>query len=685
MAQNNSPFKQANKVQDDKITNQEFELLLKDISDLYTAEELEEIRTAFTMMKSSGKQKAKLIRPIVPIEKWITDPYYVGPDAENIYPFWREEIIRIFNSPIKINQVVLTGAIGIGKTTAATLAIIRKIYELSCYEHIAALFNLFGVSRIAFAYLSVTREQAMNTGFSLLLEWFDSIPYFKEKFKRKDKLDSMIIWPQERLLITFGSVANHFIGMNLFGSILDEANYFSGRKKDDADFKMNTKVSELYTQIVTRSQSRFIIDGINHSFSIVVSSSTVNSSFTNQIIESSKDDPHTVVVSPALWDVKPQNYKGKKFIVFAGGDNLDPTIINNLEDLNFLLESFGKRPITMNIDVMDAYDLVPTDVQVKLIKVPVEHRQAFQSDILIALQDLAGFSVSSANKLFYSNTAYNKVVEPNLKHPFSRREIVLSTTQISTQAGYLPLKSYLLPNIVFKNKHMPRFMHLDLALTNDSLGISMCHISGWKNIYKRDIEYERLDDEGNYLVEDEIKIPIIEFDFMLKINPPKKPNRISLAKVRDFIVYLKQELGIKFGLITADQFQSAQLIQELAELGFPTGYQSVDRTAEAYLAFTNLIYEERVKIYDYEPFRKELFSVIYYPAKNKVDHLNELSKDVSDSVVGSAFNAIKSLDKSDIQEQALTDLFVIANSGNDSQQDAIKQALDTLVAAIIRR
>lgn len=512
-----SPFSQVDIKRTDEVTSEEFDSLLKDIRDLYTPEELEEIRTAFTMMKSSGKQKAKLIRPIIPIEQWIEDPYYVGPDVENVYPFWKEEVIRIFQSPVTINQVVLTGAIGIGKTTAATLAIIRKIYELSCYEHIAALFSLFGVSRIAFAYLSVTREQAMNTGFSLLLEWVDSIPYFKEKFKRKDKIDSMIIWPQERLLITFGSVANHFIGMNLFGSILDEANYFNGRSKDDADFKMNTKVSELYTQIITRSQSRFIIDGINHSFSVVVSSSTVSSSFTNQIIESSKDDEHTIVISPALWDVKPQNYKGKKFLVFAGGANLDPTIINNMEDLNGLLESLSKKPITMDIDVLDAFEILPADVQSKLIKVPAEHRQAFQTDILIALQDLAGYSISSASKLFSSNLAYNKCIEPSLKHPFSSRELTLSTTPIVSQAGYLPLKSYIIGNTAFKNKHMPRFMHLDLALTGDSAGISMCYISGWKNIYKRDVEYERLDDEGNYLVEDEIKIPIIEYDFMLRM------------------------------------------------------------------------------------------------------------------------------------------------------------------------
>ena len=57
----------------------------------------------------------------------------------------------------------------------------------------------------------------------------------------------------------------------------------------------------------------------------------------------------------------------------------------------------------------------------------------------------------------------------------------------------------------------------------------MCYISGWKSIYKQPSNYDP--DKTKYntgLVEDEIKIPIIEYDFMLKVNPPKKPNKISL-------------------------------------------------------------------------------------------------------------------------------------------------------------
>ena len=663
------PVKEQRKINLPDTHVKEFDKLLKNIKDLFSEDELGQIAQAYEQMKSSGKAEARLIRQVVPIEQWINDPYYVGPDVTNIYPFWKEKAIDVFSRPIedKINEIILTGAIGTGKSTFAVLCVLRVIYELSCYEHIAALFNLFGVSRIAFAYLSVTKEQAQNTGFALMTEWLDSIPYFKEKFKRKDRLDSMLIWPQERMIVTYGSVANHFLGMNLFGSILDEANFFAGRSKEDADIKMNSKVSGLYTQIMTRSESRFIINGINYSLSILVSSSTVESSFTEERIEKAKNNKHTYIVSPSLWDVKPGNYKGGHFLVYTGGDGIDPFVIDSIEDINTILQQKGLKQISHNLPLENAKAVLPINIQSRLLSVPDEHRASFQGDIIIALQDLAGYSVSAANKLFNSEKVYESCVNDALSHPFSREKIVISTTSVSTQEGYIPIKAYLRNDIIFNRLNMQRFMHIDLALTGDSLGIAMCYISGWQTIYKGESNYNDLDYDSEK-IEDEIKIPVLTYDFMLRIDPPKKPNKISLSKVRDFIVYLRNEKGINFGKITADQFQSEQMLQELEELGFNVGRLSVDRTADAYLGFTSLMYDGRVNFYDYKPFKREIFGVVYYPAKNKVDHTATGSKDVSDAVVGAAYNAIKSEDKTDVTQQSLVDIFIESNKGSDEEQ-----------------
>lgn len=169
-----------------------------------------------TEMKDSERKAARL-RKIVPIEEWINDTYYVGPDALFIYPYWKHHIINIFNSPVRINEVILTGGLGTGKTTIANIILLRKIYELSCYNNIPALFNLMTSSKIMLAYFNLNLGQALLTGYGQLKEMIDNCPYFQEHFSRNIKKDSEITWPQANMMVRFASGTQHTIGTNLIG------------------------------------------------------------------------------------------------------------------------------------------------------------------------------------------------------------------------------------------------------------------------------------------------------------------------------------------------------------------------------------------------------------------------------------------------------------------------------------
>lgn len=167
-------------------------------------------------MKDEEKKSARL-RDIVPIEEWIESPYYVGPDALSIYPYWKQHIINIFNSPTRINEVILTGGLGTGKTTIANIILLRRIYELSCYSNIPALFNLMASSKIMLAYFNLNLSQALLTGYGQLKEMVDNCPYFQEHFTRNQKKDSEIVWPQSNMMVRFASGTQHTIGTNLIG------------------------------------------------------------------------------------------------------------------------------------------------------------------------------------------------------------------------------------------------------------------------------------------------------------------------------------------------------------------------------------------------------------------------------------------------------------------------------------
>lgn len=218
---------------------------------------LENLVDTLVAMKDAEKKAARL-RDIVPIDEWLDSEYYVGPDALSIYPYWKQHIINIFNSPVRINEVILTGGLGTGKTTIANIILLRRLYELSCYSNIPALFNLMASSKIMLAYFNLNLGQALLTGYGQLKEMIDNCPYFQEHFARNNKKDSEIVWPQANMMVRFASGTQHTIGTNLIGSVLDEANFFSKTEKiTEASIQVQDKAKEIYTATRNRRKITF--------------------------------------------------------------------------------------------------------------------------------------------------------------------------------------------------------------------------------------------------------------------------------------------------------------------------------------------------------------------------------------------------------------------------------------------
>ena len=55
--------------------------------------------------------KPKLIKEMVPIEDWLEDPYYSGPDAVKLYPYWKKLLCELFKENSPYNEVILAGSI----------------------------------------------------------------------------------------------------------------------------------------------------------------------------------------------------------------------------------------------------------------------------------------------------------------------------------------------------------------------------------------------------------------------------------------------------------------------------------------------------------------------------------------------------------------------------------------------
>lgn len=627
---------------------------MADILDGLQDHELDIIKKLLKESEQKAEQalKPKQVRDIVPIEKWLDNEYYVGKDGARLYDFWKAELVDIFGIHAgQYNEIILEGGLGTGKSTAGIYMLIRKLYEMSCYENIPALYNLMSTATIVFMYFTISRQQAEIAGFGQFRDTIDTIPYFKEYFARDPNINSALRFP-ERVLFLQGSSTGHQIGLNLIATILDEANFFNQGQVSDK--QALSSVTTLHTSVINRGVSRFMTNGVNNSLSILISSPTYSSSYTQQRIAQAVTNPHTKVIKGRLWDVKPKGaYSSKMFPVFVGTEKLDPFIIEGTQDLGQLASTEG-----ITLGEGSTVEEVVRNSDPRMLSlvdfVPVDFKPSYEKDVIQSLQDISGISTMPQGRLFSSRVLLNACIDEDAPELFTKTELVVSTrdnSEANNIAHYLQAEP--------QKKQSTRYVHMDQSTTTDCTGMSSAYVSGY------------VDRDGQ-------KLPVVSIDFALRIKPPKPPEKISITRCRSFIIYLQKGLGLPLGLVTYDQFQSSESQQVLNEIGITAGQLSVDRTDEQYLTLVNLIFEGRLKAprQVVELMATEIFDLIHYRERRKVDHPPDGSKDVMDSIVGSVWNAITNDSQQD--EKRKEDGKNLARHNpkpEDEEQDIVQQQL----------
>ena len=590
-----------------------------------------------------GKE-AKLVREVVPIETWLNEEFYSGPSSSQLYPYWKNAIIKVFNSPKRINEVIITGSIGTGKSTAAIYMIAYRLYELSCYYPPQALYNLMNNSKILFAYFNITKDLAGQVGFSQLRDLIDTIPYFQNIFKRNERINSILEWPQSRIYMKPASTSNDVLGMNLISFFVDEANFFKGdgaSSKGNSINDVQSKARILYNSVRTRGKSRFVVNNEDYTFNVLVSSSMYESSFTEDRIKESAGDDNVMVFDAKIWEVKNvDTYSKEKFVVFSGNELIDPVICNSVAEVNYIRAHYRLPEVKCDTPNEAIQDIQDYDIKKRFIEVPMNFKKEFEGNIIQALQDIAGVPVAATGKLFSNRDSYSRALTGE-ESPFTQDQIVISTNANTTIQDYF--KKDWRPKDLAKK----RFIHFDQATSGDSYGAAQCYI-----------------DSVTY---DEYGLPKvnIKFDWMIRINPPKPPHKIDLAKVRSIIPWQEKMFGISYGMISYDTFQSAEAVQDLDKSGYPVQFRSVDKSDKEYLDLTELYYQGRIHHYRNEWYEKELFNLNWYRAQGKVDHPSVKeggTKDVSDAVCGSVANALEYPAVEEIQRESDIDWFLKGTS-----------------------
>lgn len=524
----------------------------------------------------------------VSIEKFITGPKYLN-QPKAVYPKVMEELIEINSG--KYIEVIFTGGIGSGKTTAALYTCAYQLYLLSLMRNPHEEYELDPSSEILFIFQNKTETLAKTVEYNRFKELIQDSPYFQEKFKfDPHRVKSRLIFPNRIEVVPVSGQETATIGQNVMGGIIDELNYMDvvSDSKKAVDGEDYDQAVRLYNSIARRRKSRFVNQGKLPGILCLVSSRRYPGQFTDKKEEQmrkeiKKNGASTIYLYDyRVWEVKPEGtFTDGTFHVFIGDNSRQPYVLEDDEEIN-----------TADRHLIDT--------------IPVDFRSDFDDDIINALREVAGKSTVSKNP-FMSNTA--KVAAafvPRHKSILSRLDVEFETEALE----------YYKPRFMRPDKM--RYVHIDLGLTSDSAGVVCGYVDRFMHVQRSNIVAELM--------------PVVNIDFALRVRPPRY-GEINFEKIRTLIYKLAGD-GLNIQWISFDSYQSVDSIQQLKQRGYQTGTLSMDTSTLPYEMLRTAIYDGRVSIPPCPRLQGELLGLERDMKKGKIDHPPRGSKDIADSLAG---------------------------------------------------
>ena len=503
--------------------------------------------------------------------------------ADEVYPKIKDEVARMCSGSYV--EAVLSGGIGIGKTTLALIATAYSLYELSCLKQPHKEFGLAQSSEIEFVFQSLKKELSKAVDYQRFKAMLDGSPYFQEVFRYDRGIESELRFPKRIIVKPLSGDHSAAIGQNVFGGVIDEVNFMAviENSKSAIDGGTYDQARQVYNAIARRRESRFMKQGRLPGMLCLVSSKQYPGEFTDRKIAEARTNPAIFVYDKRAWEVKPEGtFSGDWFHVFVGDATRKPRVLDPLE----------------------ADQLRATDDAPSVMAVPEEYRPAFASDLLAALRDIAGVSTLALHPFMLDIDAVTEC--------FGRVPSVLSRTE----CDFAGLRLQIYPKR-FVSPDEPRFAHVDLGLSGDSCGFAVGHVQGFADMHRGE-EIETL--------------PVVRLDCTLEIRPPRG-GEIAFENVRK-LLYKLRETGLNIKWVTLDSWQSVDTMQILKQRGFIAGLLSMDTSTVPYDVTKQAFYDRRILLPEHDRARTEVTRLERDPKTLKIDHPPHGSKDVADAIAG---------------------------------------------------
>jgi hypothetical protein len=519
---------------------------------------------------------------------------FLGPDYLNIEkgvrPGVKDELIELFGTEVNPERIakfrwgMFTGAIGIGKTTMASIILPYMVHWVLCLNDPQEFYNLLPGSRIAFMMMSTSEDQARETVFGDVKARIQHSPWFQNNWPIDPAFKNQIRFDKDIWILPGSSQETSFEGYNILGGILDEADSHKvTANKSYAEDGWNT--------INGRIDSRFQDRG----FLLTVGQMKKANGFASDKYKELVADPdnaHTVRMT--IWE----SLGWERFLKPDGTHD------------SFWYDRKRKEIVSEQAAKMLGY---PEHI----MEIPRVYEKNFRNKPEQALRDLAGIPPQAGDAFISLTHKIDEAVE-------RWRERYGSDSPVNTNPRRPQIEDW------FRDPTpLRRAVHLDIGISGngDAAGIVMGHVS-----HMVEVDNEEGDSEKPYI--------IIDCIIRVKASPGQE---VMISDLRGYIYELKAR-GFRIKDVTMDGFQSTDTMQQLRKKRYRVHYLSVDRSKLPYEDLRDALYEDRIEIPPYMTYlsagegetiliaNRELEQL--EDTGKKVDHPANGSKDVADGLAG---------------------------------------------------
>lgn len=518
---------------------------------------------------------------------------FLGPDYLNIEkgirPGVREELIELFGEEVNGHRIaryrwgMFTGAIGIGKTTMASIILPYMVHWVLCLKDPQEFYDLLPGSRIAFMMMSTSEEQAKETVFGDVKARIQHSPWFSNNFPYDTDFKNQLRFSKDIWILPGSSKETSFEGYNILGGILDEAD--SHQVTATKDY-----ASDGWDTINRRIDSRFQDRG----FLLTVGQMKKSNGFAAakyKELNADPDNAHTVRMT--IWE----SLGWEKH--FSNPDGTRDSFwydMKKKEIVSYELAKFVGFPE-------------------HIMEIPNVYKRNFQFAPEKSLRDLAGIPPQAGSSFISLVYKLEEAVE-RWKERYGDESPVNTDCRRPVLADWFrdptPLK---------------RALHLDIGISGDgdAAGIVVGHVS---HLVKTD--------------DDEQEKPYIVIDCIIRVKAAPG-QEVLISDLRNYIYQLKDR-GFRIRDVTMDGFQSTDTRQQLRKKRFQVSYLSVDKSKLPYEDLRDAFYEDRIEMPPYmtyiTPGEGELVQIAVKELSEleegdkKIDHPAKGSKDVADGLAG---------------------------------------------------